>query len=145
MPITAGTRWYLPMNACTILVNTCHPYPIGDVIPRERLRSSGIDGIFKRAPNARIRKVAGVVTGSNGIPLPTVNLMPIAQTAAYLNSSSALLMGHFFLPPPPPPSSGTRHSRGSLSILIQPATYHSAYAECTNDRIKDICLFSFIA
>ena len=90
------------MNACTILVNTCHPYPIGDVIPRERLRSSGIDGIFKRAPNARIRKVAGVVTGSNGIPLPTVNLMPIAQTAAYLNSSSALLMGHFFLPPPPP-------------------------------------------
>lgn len=102
MPITAGTRWYLPMNACTILVNTCHPYPIGDVIPRERLRSSGIDGIFKRAPNARIRKVAGVVTGSNGIPLPTVNLMPIAQTAAYLNSSSALLMGHFFLPPPLP-------------------------------------------
>lgn len=44
---------------------------IDDVIPRrERLRSSGVDGIFKRAPNARIRKVAGVVTGSNGIPLP---------------------------------------------------------------------------
>lgn len=71
-------RGYGPRSstaASTFPRDGCHPYPNGVAPPfLEYLRSSGIDGIFKRAPNARTRKSGRRCYGVKRDTVASVNL-----------------------------------------------------------------------